>query len=206
MVLCVTGPMAAGKNEASLILESKGFATLDADATGHTAVENAKEQIMKAFGSLAAQKGLNLLLDDGRINRRAVGQLIFGNKDLVAKQESIVYPEINRLFDEFLDANKDKDCVLNAAVLYKVPAIKKMDHILFVDAPFLCRLYRAHKRDHMKLSSILSRFNSQKGLFSKYKKSSADIKRVWNIGTREQLERKIDALLAVWRWEGKSYG
>ena len=39
MVLCVTGPMAAGKNAATSILESMGFASIDADLIGHDAVE-----------------------------------------------------------------------------------------------------------------------------------------------------------------------
>ena len=45
MILCVTGPMAAGKNAACSILEEKGFLSIDADLAGHTAAENAKKKI-----------------------------------------------------------------------------------------------------------------------------------------------------------------
>ena len=53
MVLCVTGPMAAGKNATSSILEKMGFVSIDADLIGHDAVEICKEKILEEFSSLA---------------------------------------------------------------------------------------------------------------------------------------------------------
>ncbi len=202
MLLCVTGPMAAGKNAASAILESKGFAAVDADILAHTAVDNAKDTILKTFGSIAKERNIELLNNDNKINRRALGKIVFSSKELIAKQESIVYPEINRMLEQFIQEHKDKNVVINATVLYKVPLISKMDLILYVDSPAILRFIRAKRRDGMKTKQILARFKMQHNLFAKYKNANADIRRVWNIGSREQLEKKIDCFLAESRLRG----
>ena len=195
MIVCVTGPMAAGKNLASEILCERGFACVDADLLVHEAVENAKEEILKTFSSPAKEKNISLLNEDGKINRRALGSLIFSDPALVQKQESIVYPHVNALFEKFICDNNGRNLAINATVLYKVPLMKKTDCVLFVDAPFLQRLLRARKRDKMPFKDILKRFLRQKNLFAKYKKSNADTVRVWNVGSRASLERKIDSFL-----------
>lgn len=195
MVLCVTGPMAAGKNAASSILEKKGFACVDADLLVHQAVENAKEEILASFGSLADEKGLPLLTENGHVNRRNLGALIFQSPELIKKQEDIVYPILNGLFEDFMEENKGRNLVINATVLYKVPLIKKVDSVLFIDAPLLQRLFRAKKRDGMSLKLILQRFKAQRNLFAKYKKSVADTVRVGNTGSLKKLEWKIDKFL-----------
>lgn len=195
MILCVTGPMAAGKNAASSILEKKGFACVDADLLVHQAVENAKEEILASFGSLADEKGLPLLTENGRINRRNLGALIFQSPELIKKQEDIVYPILNGLFEDFMEENKGRNLVINATVLYKVPLIKKVDSVLFIDAPMLQRLFRAKRRDGMSLKLILQRFKAQRNLFAKYKKSVADTVRVGNTGSMKKLEWKIDKFL-----------
>lgn len=196
MILCVTGPMAAGKNAASEILESMGFASVDADLLGHQAVELAKDEILREFHDLARDRGIELLDSEGKINRRALGSLIFGNEELVRRQEEIVFPHINRLFDQFIDSHKAQDLAINATVLYKVPLIKRVDSVLFVDAPFFKRLKRAKKRDNLPSRQIIQRFRRQKNLFAKYKFSVADIGKVRNTGSKAKLEKQILRFLA----------
>lgn len=195
MILCVTGPMAAGKNAAADILEQKGFACVDADIVAHKAIENSKQKILEEFGPLAAQKNITLLNPDGTINRRNLGAILFTDKTLIEKQESIVYPEVNALLEQFIEQNKGRNIVINATLLYKVPLIKKMDFVLFIDAPRFLRLKRALKRDKLSVKQILQRFSAQNNLFAKYKISNADIRRVWNTGSRKSLEKKIEKFL-----------
>ncbi len=198
MLICVTGPMAAGKNLASDILEQMGFAAVDADVLVHSVIETeeVKNKIIETYSDIAQKLGLSLLNLDGTICRKAVGQIIFANPELMAKQESIIYPALIGILDDFMEQNKNKDALINATVLYKVDTISKMDFVLYVDAPMIVRFFRARKRDGMTVCHILERFKSQKNLFSKYKKSNADIRKVWNIGTRKQLERKLCKILS----------
>lgn len=195
LILCVTGPMAAGKNAAAAILEKKGFACADADILAHQALEKVNDAVVTQFKKLAEEKNIQLTDVNGKIIRRNLGQLIFGSKELVEAHEKIIFPEINRLIEEFAEKNAATDIVINAAVLYKVPFIKKCDAVLYVDSPLIQRLFRARKRDGMPFSLILNRFKSQKNLFAKYKNSNADIRRVRNTGTLLNLEKKIDVFL-----------
>lgn len=180
MILCVTGPMAAGKNYVTSILEQKGFVSIDADVVGHKAVEECREKIIEAFGSIAEEKKLQLTDENGKIIRRNLGALIFGNAELVAKQEQIVYPYITSVIEKFIEEHKTQNVIVNATVLYKIPLVKKMDKILYVDVPAVVRFFRAKKRDKMKMSQILARFKSQKNLFNCYKETGVPVVKIRN--------------------------
>ena len=52
MILCVTGPMAAGKNAVCRILEERGFIVLDADRQVHGAIEKAAPEIIRLTDAL----------------------------------------------------------------------------------------------------------------------------------------------------------
>ena len=195
MVLCVTGPMAAGKNAASSILESMGFVSIDADLIGHEAVEICKEKILEEFSSLAQENKIQLLNPDGKINRKNLGRLIFKNEMLVKKQEDIVFPYINSVLEKFIDENSEKNIAVNATVLYKVNAMKKIDKILFIDSPALVRFLRAKKRDKMKTLQIIERFFSQRFLFSQYKKTGIEIFRIINCRNFSSLQKKIERVV-----------
>lgn len=197
MILCVTGPMAAGKNAAAAILEKKGFSAVDADVLGHRAVKECTEQILCEFSDEAQKRGVSLLSSDGTLNRRVLGSIVFESRKLLARQEQIVYPVIRRLLAEFIRENAGKDIAVNATVLYKLPDMQNIiERILYIDAPLPLRFIRAMKRDKTGIIQIYRRFSSQKNLFAKYKNTNTDIRRVWNTGTRQSLERKIEKFLS----------
>lgn len=197
MILCVTGPMAAGKNVAASILEKKGFVAVDADVLGHRAVKECTEQILCEFSDKAQKRGVSLLSSDGTLNRRVLGSIVFESRELLARQEQIVYPVIRRLLAEFIRENAGKDIAVNATVLYKLPDMQNIiERILYIDAPLPLRFIRAMKRDKTGIIQIYRRFSSQKNLFAKYKNTNTDIRRVWNTGTRQSLERKIEKFLS----------
>ncbi|MBP5696478.1 MAG: dephospho-CoA kinase [Treponema sp.] len=202
MILCVTGPMAAGKNAAASILEQMGYACIDADLAGHKAVENAREKIFERFAEEAKKRGLSLMNEDGSVNRRALGEVVFSSPQLLQAHEAIVYPETERIIRKFIEENQTDSSipgvVINAAVLYKTPEIlRQVQFVLYVDAPLIMRYFRARKRDGLPTKKILERFASQKNLFAKYQNSNADIQRVWNTGSRRSLEKKILKVLAA---------
>lgn len=195
MILCVTGPMAAGKNLAERILGKKGFVTTDADLMVHQAIENARDSIFKKFGALAEEEGISIRNEDGTVNRRNLGALIFKSPELLKAQEALVYPELNSMLDSFLHEHEGQDTAINATVLYKIPVMRKADFVLYIDAPSAVRYLRSRRRDGMSARNTLARFRAQRNLFAKYKNAGADIRKVWNIGSAEALERKIDGFL-----------
>lgn len=172
-IICLTGQMAAGKNFICSQMEAQGFVSLDLDKTAHEAINLCTPEIIQAFGAEAEKCGISLLNGDGSLNRRALGQIVFSDKELLSRQENIVYPKIIQITTQYIEENREKSVILNATVLFKTPELlSKCEKILFVKANFLKRLYRAKKRDGMPIRHILARFKSQKNLFNEYKKAA----------------------------------
>ena len=164
-IICVTGKMASGKNTVCQILEENGAACVDADALVHEAIRSLNDVIIETFEPFASEKKIQIKNDDGSVNRRALGVLLFDNPKLLELQEEIIYPKVIALTKDFLEKNDSKLCVINATVLYKTPELMNLcDLIIFVDSSFFKRFRRAKKRDGMKTRVILKRFKSQKSL------------------------------------------
>lgn len=191
--------MAAGKNAVCRILEERGFIALDADKQVHGAIEKAAPEIIKTFSKEANAQNITLTDKNERLNRRELGRLLFTSKDLLAKQERIVYPviieETKRFIQKQQEQKKEADIILNATVLYKTPELLRLcKYIIYVDAPKITRIVRALKRDRMPLRQILSRFATQKGLFSEYKKTGVPIIKITNAGSEKKLKSAIKSL------------
>ncbi len=173
VTICVTGQMAAGKNFISSIIEKTlpSAVTIDLDQTVHTAIELCRDQIVTLFGN-------SILNKDGSINRRQIGSLVFSNPELLAKQESIVYPKVIELTEQFMEeaAKKGSSVIINATVLYKTPQLMdKCDFVLFITAPEETRLNRAMERDNLTKEQILQRFQNQADLYECYQKTGKPI-------------------------------
>ncbi|MBR5095802.1 MAG: dephospho-CoA kinase [Treponema sp.] len=185
--------MAAGKNYVCSILEERGFFCVDADLVIHQVIKEKEEEIFLQFKEEAAAAGLELKKSDGSLDRRALGELLFNNQNLLAKQESLVYPAFERRIQEMIDANKKAGgsvqpitvglpaangaggFAINATLLYKTPALlRQCKKIIYVDAPLLVRVWRSRRRDKLPLLQILRRMKAQKGLEGQYKKFAAE--------------------------------
>lgn len=169
VIIAVTGPMAAGKNFICKQLEKEGWASVDADLLVHDAIEIAKDRIIDTFTPYAREHKLKIVREDGSIDRRALGQLLFAIPELLKVQESIVYPIITKWIDDFI--SEHEKTIINATVLYKTPDIlNRCEKILFVTAPLLTRLHRARTRDHLPYRQIFRRFHAQRKLLKEYQK------------------------------------
>lgn len=220
MVICVAGPIAAGKNFVCSILEERGFFCLDADQEIHKIIGDKQAEILSRFSKSAASRGINLRAVDGSLDRRALGKLFFKDSALLAEQEKILYPEFVARVQALIDANQkawgDQNAgggslglasghglsnagglAINAALLYKTPSLlRQCQKIIYVDAPLLVRAWRIRRRDRLPLLQIIRRIKSQKGLFKEYERFAADygieMVRVRNWGRGAEFEMKMN--------------
>ena len=168
-VIAVTGPMASGKNYICSQMEKQGWVSIDADILVHQAIELVKDKILQKFIPFAQKENIKLTKEDGSIDRKALGRLLFSFPELLAIQESIVYPIIIQQILQFI--NEHEKTIINATVLYKTPQLLAYcDKIIYVKASFFKRLARALRRDKLPLFQILKRFNAQKNLLKEYQK------------------------------------
>ncbi|ULQ59367.1 dephospho-CoA kinase [Brucepastera parasyntrophica] len=120
----LAGPMCAGKNRAAEILEKHGFTVADADIIAHEALDNVQEKIIAAFSDKAGHQGIRLVNENGKIDRRELGKIVFSDPGLLALHESIIYPEINNLLYKFIQDNSGKKIVINAPFYINPPYLK----------------------------------------------------------------------------------
>ena len=199
MLIGLTGTYCAGKNHVAALLQARGLPVLDVDKLGYQVLETEKEAIFAQFGPDLQKTG-------GSLDRRLLGQRVFGNPEKLAALEAIVHPPANRLTDEWIAA-QDGPCVVNAALLHRSSVFNKLELIIIVRASFLTRLIRAKRRDKLSLQAILKRFASQKDFNSQYLSVNAEIYRVENPGlfcsrnsrcgrkARQKLESRIDKII-----------
>jgi len=188
MIIGLTGKYCAGKNFIASLLEKRGFPVLDVDKLGYKALEIEKEAIYVKFaqdfnnthsanistGSVSASYTTDTPLD-----RKLLGQIVFGNPEKLAALEAIIHPVANRLTDEWI-AEQNGHCVINAALLHRSSIFKQLDRIILVKAPFFTRLLRARRRDKLPWRDLLKRFKSQKDFNTQYLSKNAEIYRIGN--------------------------
>ncbi len=173
-LICICGKMASGKNYVCSILEKLGWSCVDADLLVHQAINQSTEKIIAEFSDEATRNNITITNTDGTINRKALGQLLFKNPDLLKKQENIVYPVIIKMIEDFISTHEKT--AINATVLYKTPELlSKCELILYVQAPFIKRFFRVKKRDKLPSKQIFRRFSAQKNILSAYKKAGIQI-------------------------------
>jgi dephospho-CoA kinase len=195
MIIGLTGTYCAGKNHVAAILEKRGLSVLDVDKLGYQVLEEKKDAIFSQFGS-------DLQKTDGSLNRRLLGERVFGKPEKLSLLESIIHPEANRLTDEWIKEREkagEKAFIVNAALLHRSSVFHRLDRIILVTAPFLVRLLRARRRDRLAWPEILKRFASQKNFNTQYLSKKAEIYRIENSGSAgfggSKLERRINKFI-----------
>lgn len=200
ILIGLTGPYCAGKNYVAKLLEQRGIPVLDVDKLGHLALEQEKDGLIARFGT-------DILTAQGTVNRKVLGDRVFGNPEALANLEAIVHPRANRMTEEWISSHGERMLVINAALLHRSVLFGRLQAVIVVQAGFLTRLIRAKRRDHLPLVTLLQRFRSQKQFKAQYFQGNADIYIVKNRGIlglcaqwhRHQLEHRLDKIL---RWEG----
>jgi len=95
-VFGLTGGIGMGKSAAERWLRARGVPVIDTDLLAREIVEPdqpALAEIQHAFGK-------EFLTSDGRLNREALAQLVFSNRDALHRLEAITHPRIEALWQK----------------------------------------------------------------------------------------------------------
>jgi dephospho-CoA kinase len=186
----LTGLYCAGKNHIAALLEKRGIPVLDVDILGHEALRTERDAIVQQFGT-------GVLSKEGDVDRRALGQRVFGSPGELAALEAIVHPAANALTEAWISRQQGL-CVINAALLHRSSVFPRLGAIFLVRAPLAVRFFRALKRDRVSPRLLLKRFSSQKGFNPQYFSGNADTYTVDNPGfpgSEKALEDQLDSIL-----------
>ena len=182
MVIGVAGKTCAGKNAVSKVLEKMGFHHVDVDQLGHIALENQKERLFATFGQGIGNQ-------DGSVNRRALGAIVFSNPDEKKKLESIVHPEMVKMVENIIAGQQN--VVINAAILFEMGLDNLCSVVFWVKAPAIVRFFRGLKREKLSLWALFKRIWAQRKMNPNNYSSNADIVIISNMGSREKTAEKI---------------
>ena len=142
MIIGLTGKSCAGKDAVAALLDKKRFEVIDVDKLGHDALAMNKDKLVEAFGD-------GIIAQDGSVDRKILGPLVFSDSDKLGTLNSITHPWMH---DEAMrraeEAEREgKDAVINAALLESMGFIESCDRIILVVAGYETRLKRALQRD-----------------------------------------------------------
>jgi len=84
--IALTGGIASGKSTVCNLLRLYGLRIIDADAIARQMLDAESDAVSKLFGKE--------YVVDGKVDRKALGRLIFSNKDARKKLEELLHPKI----------------------------------------------------------------------------------------------------------------
>ncbi len=190
MIIGITGSIACGKSTVSNYLKSKGYIVIDADRIGHEALDDdyVKEKLVLAFG--------NEILEDNKISRQKLGELVFGNSSNLNVLNSIIHPEIRKKILEKIDKNNDKELIfIDVALLFEAKFDDLVDKIIVVYVDKNTQLTRLMKRNSISEKEALSRIVSQMSPIEKAKLGDHTVNNNLDvINTYEQVDKVLSEL------------
>lgn len=190
MIIGITGSIACGKSTVSNYLKSKGYIVIDADRIGHEALDDdyVKEKLILAFG--------NEILEDNKINRQKLGELVFGSSSNLNVLNSIVHPEIRKKILEKIDKNNDQEFIfIDVALLFEAKFDDLVDKIIVVYVDENTQLTRLMKRNSISKKEALSRIVSQMSPIEKAKLGDYTVNNNLDvINTYEQVDKVLSEL------------
>lgn len=128
-ILGLTGSIGMGKSTVALMFAELGVPVFDADAAVHR-LQGPEGRLLPAIE--AAFPGTT---GPAGVNRPALGAQVFGDKDALARLESIVHPAVETLRKEFLLEHAGQDIVVfDIPLLFEKGGWERVDAIAVVSA------------------------------------------------------------------------
>lgn len=186
-VIGLTGGMGSGKSTVSQLLAEFGAVIIDADKVGHEAYQPST----KTWRDLVAAFGRQIVAQDGSIDRKKLGAIVFGSQEQLERLNHVVHPRMFEMMKERIEQYRQqgvKVVVLDAAILFEANWTPLVDEIWVVIASESLVITRAKARTGLPEEQIRSRLNSQMPVEEKVKKANVVIQ---NDGTFEDLQVQV---------------
>ena len=181
--LVISGGIGSGKSEVGRVLAERGFAVLDADRVGH--------DLLAAGHPVAARvaKRWPESVAEGRIDRRRLGRIVFGDPSQLVDLEALTHPAIRRVIESWGAEVGDRPAAVEVPVLADL--LDERWVRVIVDLPTESRKKRLRRRG-MSDGDIDARLAVQPSRDEW--RSAADLV-LDNGGTQESLRREVDRLI-----------
>ena len=160
MVIGLTGSIGTGKSEAARQLEALGASIISADQVGHEAYTpntEAWEQVVAAFGD-------GILKEDGEIDRRKLGGIVFSDPGKLEQLNQIMHPRMARMVANKIEALRIEGVdvvVVEAALLFEAGWDSLVEEVWVTDSPEQMVIDRLKNRNGLSEDEARKRISSQ---------------------------------------------
>ena len=189
-IIGITGGIASGKSTVVAEIRKPGYQVIDADQVVH----ELQAKGGKLYQALCNWLGTDILQENGELDRKKLGQLIFSSKDMLEKssrlQNGIIREELARRRDEL--AKTQKVFFMDIPLLIEHDYMEWFDDIWLVHLDEKTQLERLVMRNHFSKEEAKKRMTSQ--MSTEAKKPYAD-KLLDNSGDLTELKAQINQLL-----------
>lgn len=197
MIIGLTGSIASGKSTVAKMLQQLGFPIVDADVVARVVVEPGTETL----GKIVDTFGKEILLENGRLNRAKLGDIIFHNPSKRKELNDIMHPAIRkemlRQRDEWIEKG-EKHIVMDIPLLFESRLQHFVEKILVVSVSEETQLARLMERNQLLEEEAKARIASQLPLSVKEKGADAVI---YNNGNLENTRAQLLKILDSWDYE-----
>jgi dephospho-CoA kinase len=160
IVIGLTGGIGSGKSTISRYLEEFGAGVIDADKVGHEVLKNGTP----AWKDVIEQFGGGVLGADGEIDRKTLGQMVFGNAEARERLNHIMWRRIWEMITARVDEFRGRGIpvvVVEAFGLIEAGWDRLVDRVWVVVVSEKSVIERLKKQRQMSEAEILSRIKSQ---------------------------------------------
>lgn len=143
----ITGITGAGKSTLSQLFAQRGFAVIDADKIAREVTQTESPVLT----DLADAFGADILLADGTLDRKKLGERAFADPASTQKLNAITHPAIVGRIHELAETYKKQriHVVLDVPLLFEAGLDTLCDHTVFITASHDVRLARLRNRDNL---------------------------------------------------------
>ena len=188
-VLGVTGNIAAGKSTVVRMLAEFGAEVIDADAVYHGLIV----PDAPLWQALRDRFGDRILAPDRRIDRRALGGIVFADAAALADLDALTHPTVLAAIDAQVAASTATVVVIDAVKLIESGHADACDHVWLVVSEPARQVERLMRRNGLTRAEAERRVEAQPPLGPKLARADTVID---NNGTIDELHAQVEA---AWR-------
>lgn len=190
LLVGLTGGIGSGKSTVSALLAERGAVIVDADAITRE-LQQPGQPVLEA---MVERFGEGILQPDGRLDRPAMAELVFGDRAALADLQAIVWPAVGAETNRRVEAERGTDRV----VVLDIPLLvesggRELAAVIVVDVDPEVAVHRLVSDRDMAEADVRARMASQADRQDRLAKADIVID---NSGTHDDLRRRVDEVWA----------
>lgn len=157
LIIGITGGSGCGKTTVSDMFRKSGIEVIDCDDLAHRVTEPGEP----ALAELAEVFGKDILLDNGCLDRKKLGKIVFSEQKKLKLLNAVVHKYIIHEIKHIIENAAEDIIAIDGAVLIESGVSELCDYMLSVLAEREVRIERICRRDNITRQTALNRIGSQ---------------------------------------------